>query len=359
MNTPKPILIVDARPLARGKSGIQRYLNCLLPHIVNSNEYQIYLYSDLPVGELPVSQNQSINVRTINTKFASSLLWFLVVPIWLRIDKGNIYWSPRHQLPLFIPKTYKKVVTIHDFVWKEAPSTMPWIKLQVEKRLMPFALKSSTAVACVSNTTRTHLGRFFPQHLSKTTAILNGWQSISSSADTPRKERPKYFIAVGTLEPRKNYEALLRAFDLYCKNNGTHSLLIIGNRGWKYSTILDEYNRTRFRARVEVIEHCSDKKLKRLYQNASGFISVSLAEGFGLPAQEAALHNTPLLLSDIEVYKELYPFADAWADPMSITDIAKGMSKLETAKSNTDRALKIESTHPSWQATADQLMRLL
>ena len=171
MTNKKPILVIDARPLARGSGGIQRYVQKLLPHLIATSHYKIILYSDRPIVDMELSKN--VNVRFIGRNILTNLLWYIKVPLWLKKDKVNIFWSPRHHLPLLVPKGCKKIVTIHDFVWKTCPTTMPKLQLASEMILMPLSLKNTTRIICISKSTHSQLKHFFRDHANKSTVILH------------------------------------------------------------------------------------------------------------------------------------------------------------------------------------------
>ena len=116
-------------------------------------------------------------------------------------------------------------------------------------------------------------------------------------------EIPEQFaIALGTLEPRKNYLNLIRSWGMRSENEW--KLIIIGKIGWKSQKI-----RMALRVNQQVVhlKSCCDGSLDAILKKSSVFLSASFAEGFDLPAMEARqLYRLPLILSDIPVHREFH-----------------------------------------------------
>lgn len=357
MSDALPILAIDARPLSRGHGGIQKYTKEMLSLIVLAKQYKIILYSDKAIPELPENISKEITIRTIKIKLISRLLWVFFAPYWSFKDEVKFFWSPRHHLPLLAPKHCKTIITIHDFVWKVAPSTMPRFQLISERILMPFSIKKSNAIICVSKSTRNQLLDFFPMAERKSHVIFHGNTTKNSIQTTYARDQSDFFLAVGTLEPRKNYIRLLKAFEIYRKRGGNRSLVIVGKNGWKYKSVYEHLNSSEFSADISLINNCTDIELKELYNSAYAFLSPSIYEGYGLPPQEALAHGLPLMLSTIDAYLELYPTADAWVDPTSISSIADGLESIESQTTFVSQSNA--SNTRSWDDAAKELLECL
>jgi glycosyltransferase involved in cell wall biosynthesis len=119
------------------------------------------------------------------------------------------------------------------------------------------------------------------------------------------RRRPSVLM-VGTIEPRKGYEAALDAFDLLWDEEGDAPLLVIvGKRGWKSSALQHRLATHRERdKRLIWLECVSDEGLGLLYDSAAGVLVTSRAEGFGLPLVEAASHRRNVLARDLAVFRE-------------------------------------------------------
>jgi len=342
-------IVIDARPLARNVGGMSKYLAEILPHLVNSRHFEIILYTDSPVDPSLLAGFDEIKVRTIAKYSFAKLAWYFLTPIWLRHDCPDLYWSPRHHLPIFMPSKVTAFVTVHDFVWKTCPQTMPFMQRMSEKFLMPMSIRRAAGLVCISTSTQRLMSRYFPGSKNKSEVIRHGLDQLIEGAITTMP-RGDYFLAVGTMEPRKNYTRLIHGFEKY-GSIGKKNLIIAGKKGWLYQDVLDACQKSPFKQRIDLVEWVSDQRLEQLYQGAAALISPSVDEGYGLPAQESTCFGIPLLLSDIPVYRELYPHALAFFDPKSCQAIAEAMQQLDSVKQSYDVFLKNQA---SWQQCAEQ-----
>ena len=114
-------------------------------------------------------------------------------------------------------------------------------------------------------------------------------------------------LMVGTVEPRKGYDAALAAFEYLWRTRPTEApdLVIVGKSGWKTADL-----QARLRAhpergrRLHWFDRMSDEGLCRLYEATRGVFMPSRAEGFGLPMVEAAMHRRHVLARDLAVFRE-------------------------------------------------------
>lgn len=118
--------------------------------------------------------------------------------------------------------------------------------------------------------------------------------------------RPDVFLIVGTIEPRKGHETALDAFERLWATGEDVVLAIVGKRGWQVDALIERLDRHPERDhRLFLLGPAPDADLAALYRRARATIVPSLAEGFGLPIYEAARMGSPLVLSDLPVFREL------------------------------------------------------
>jgi glycosyltransferase involved in cell wall biosynthesis len=108
-----------------------------------------------------------------------------------------------------------------------------------------------------------------------------------------------YFVALGTIEPRKNTGFLLDLWDRLPTPRPT--LLLLGRIGWEQDSIL---TRAKNQDAVQIISGLSDGQTAAILSGARGLLFPSLAEGFGLPPIEAALLGVPVLTNPLPVISE-------------------------------------------------------
>jgi glycosyltransferase involved in cell wall biosynthesis len=128
-------------------------------------------------------------------------------------------------------------------------------------------------------------------------------------------------LAVGTIEPRKNYDFLLTFWEeMHSKIDGITRIVIVGKPGWKSK---ETQARLAYNSKLNLVwlKNSCDGSLCFFYQNARFFISTSKDEGFNLPALEARqLYGLPVILSDIPIHHEIHgKFATYFNDANELT----------------------------------------
>jgi glycosyltransferase involved in cell wall biosynthesis len=118
-----------------------------------------------------------------------------------------------------------------------------------------------------------------------------------------------FLLTVGTLEIRKNYELLLRIVQLaHERDQEIPHLVFVGMPGWGTTDLIKQlYSNEKLEKSITWLTDVDDRQLKWLYENCEGLLSPSFSEGYGLPVGEAKLFSKPTFLSDIAVYRELFP----------------------------------------------------
>ena len=133
--------------------------------------------------------------------------------------------------------------------------------------------------------------------------------SSSDSADAAvRPFESPYFVMLGTIEPRKNHLQLLNVWrELVLKlGEATPHLFIIGQRGWECENVVDMLERcAQIRPFIHEVPACSDADLGRYLKHAQAMLFPSFVEGYGMPLIESLMLGTPVIASDLTVFKEV------------------------------------------------------
>jgi glycosyltransferase involved in cell wall biosynthesis len=135
----------------------------------------------------------------------------------------------------------------------------------------------------------------------------------------PRLAAHPYFVACGTIEPRKNHMTLLTVWrDLAARlGPATPKLVLVGKRGWHNENVLDLLERcAALRPHVIEASGLSTPALRCLLAGARAALAPSFAEGFGLPVAEAAAAGAPVIASDIGVFHEIAADSLDYVDPL-------------------------------------------
>ena len=201
--------------------------------------------------------------------------------------------------------------------------------------------------------------RYF--HLGADIPIVPIEKNIRPEIDSIVNKDTPLFIMVGTLEPRKGHEFVLNTFEKIWSDPDCPDLLVFaGKAGWKMESFVERIRKHPERKkRFFFIENPSDAELTVLYENSTALIAASIAEGYGLPIVEAALHKIPVIASDIPVFREvggegcLYYSLNSFEGLIRSMEEAKSLSKQERVR----LAGKVNVL--TWRQSAEWLLQLI
>lgn len=149
-------------------------------------------------------------------------------------------------------------------------------------------------------------------------AALLGSDALPFSPPTPQREAAT-FVVLGTIEARKNHLMLLHVWSRIVRQLGPDSprLLVIGQRGWECEQVFDLLERSeRLKGTVVEINRCDDATLAAHLAQARALLFPSLLEGYGLPLVEALQAGTPVIASDLPVFREIAGEIPDYLDPL-------------------------------------------
>ncbi|WP_176014773.1 glycosyltransferase family 1 protein [Victivallis sp. Marseille-Q1083] len=205
-----------------------------------------------------------------------------------------------HAVSGILPTWYRKrgalIVTIHDMVPfrdqqnNQTDASNTWYQTEMKR-----AVTLADRVITVSEFTEQELCDLLPVNPCKVTVVPIASQFSPEQFQTkqplpPALQNKKYFLAVSTLSPRKNYETLLKAWQLFYPHNRDCLLVIVGRCGWKCDRLLGDMRHT---PGLLYYKEMATDCLLSLYQHASGFFNLSVYEGFGIPLLEAMNCGVP------------------------------------------------------------------
>jgi alpha-1,2-rhamnosyltransferase len=169
------------------------------------------------------------------------------------------------------------------------------------------------------------------------------------------------YLMVGTIEPRKNHDYLLDAFDILWAAGYKINLVFVGRTGWKCQHLIKKIkNHHLLNRQLFLFNDLNDTELEFCYKNSRCLLFPSFVEGFGLPLVEAMQRGIPAMVSDIAVFREIGGDFVAYFDPYkpeTILNLINGFEKngkLLSAKKLSDWSW------PNWEdATRQFLSKIL
>ncbi len=286
---------IDARPLiGKSMAGISTYLhNILLWLAENDKENQYLLYS---WSEFEVTRDYGPNFTFRLVKPTRGFLWnILDIPLAIIRDKVDVFWGPTHELPIRVPGV-RSVLTVHDLALIINPAWGNAHNAKVITKRTPRAVRRADMVLSVSESTKKDLVRLCNIPQEKVTVVYEGGvpdgpELVSAAALAAVKEKygigDKFFYFVGTIEPRKNIETTIRAFNLVAQKDPDVQLILAGGLGWSYDAILEAMQNSPYTHRIKHIGYVSLEEKMNLYAASQAFLFPSHYEGFGIPVLEA------------------------------------------------------------------------
>jgi|CXWL01.1.fsa_nt_gi glycosyltransferase involved in cell wall biosynthesis len=284
-------------------------------------------------------------------------LWQQTVMGWhIHRLRADVHWGVAFVLPLLSAKPM--VVTIHDLTFQLFPAVHERIKRYYFPAMIKAAIRKAVCVLAVSETTRNDLYRLIPISRGKTVVTLlaarhlalgmrRGETLIQSDIDNG------YLLFVGTVEPRKNLERLIAAWQSIDPIDRRNTrLIIVGAKGWLVDNLLSQ---AATESAIEFKGFVEDDELAHLISEAKVFAYPSLYEGFGLPVLEAMAQGIPVLTSNIGATREVAATAALLVDPTSISSIRDGLVQLlndEALRRELSRRGKARAEIFSWEQTA-------
>ena len=222
------------------------------------------------------------------------------------------YWLRRHGLhPIYL---------IHDLIPLTHPRYCRPGEETKHRHRMNNALATGAGIIGNSQTSLDELAQFAAASGHAMPPSVAAWLS----GPPPRRVQPSinrtapYFLVVGTIEGRKNHRVLLDAWRelIATEREKTPDLLIVGQRGWQAEDVFRTLDQPHaFGGHVEEIGACEDDELANLLACARALLMPSHAEGFGLPVVEALQVGTPVIASDLPVFREIAGDIPMYVDP--------------------------------------------
>jgi len=262
------------------------------------------------------------------------------------------------------------VATVHDLTALTLPQLHLRLNQALHRRRMRWISKGVGPVISVSQSTRSDLLALpgmkaerihvIPLALGHDTSPggVTGTE-ISRLRSSYGLGSSPYVLTVGTLEPRKNQEALVRAFQELSPAHPELKLVLAGGEGWGAEELLRTVRESPFRDRIKLLGRVPSKDLPFLYAGADIFAFPSLYEGFGLPVLEAMAAGVPVLTSTTSSLPEVAGDAALLVDPESVDSIREGLRTLledEALRATLiERGRKHERTF-TWRRTAEETL---
>ncbi|MBN9177785.1 MAG: glycosyltransferase family 4 protein [Microbacterium sp.] len=247
--------------------------------------------------------------------------------------------------PAIAPRKGRAVaMTIHDLTWWKFPDTATSMGMKYYKPMAEKAASRGVDLVTVTHTVAEELAEIFPTNPIHVVSPHPSSHSFSTTADlsSVAGQHKPYFLAIGTVEPRKNLTRLAEAFRI-SGLSGDFDLKIIGRAGWASAP-----------PGVEILGAISDQLMSDYLRGATALVVPSLYEGFGMPGVDALDQGVPVLCSDIPVFRETASEAAGWFTPTDVESISHCLRDFVSGTPQ-KKTRSEEPTKYSKQRTASEL----
>jgi len=361
-------------------SGVEEYARTLLEELFKQdteNSYRLFANawdaSRLDFSWVRKYPHVSVHVFHWPNKLLNFCFWYLG---WPKVDRMlggvEVFFLPNLNF-IALSKRTRLIVTAHDLSFELFPETFSW-KRRIWHFFVHFRsiVKRADRVIAISQSTADDLRAVYKTPERKITVIPSGVRDIFRpvSHNNPsllgiqeKYHLPyKFILSLGTIEPRKNLIALLRAFETMHASGHPelmkYSLVIAGEDGWNSEEFFECVRRSPVKEKIILTGFVADEDKPGLYSLASVFVYPSLYEGFGFPPLEAIACGAPVIASHTSAIPEVVGTSAMLIDPYRPEEILQSLRQVLLSK-ELQGVLRnsgpVQASRFSWSQTAQEV----
>jgi glycosyltransferase involved in cell wall biosynthesis len=360
---------VDAHMLGLNETGNETYVFELLRALASLTlDDRILVYVERPEA-LPAEFKHAphISIVPYRTKSGTRRL-LLELPRLAARDRLDVL-HISYNAPLHLPVHCALVVTVHDISFEHFPRFFSRRLRAFLRTSVPRSVRAAQHVITDTENAKWDIVKTYrlsPDKITVTHYAAGAHFRVINDAAQLRAIRAKYktgdrfVLAVGNLQPRKNWERLIRAFARAAGDGALpHKLVMVGQRHWQNAPILEAAGR--LGEQVVITGYVSPDDLLLLYNAAEVFAFPSLYEGFGLPVLEAMACGTPVITSNVSSLPEIAGDAALLVDPYREQQIAEALARMmqdEGFRAELGARGLARAREFSWDRTARQTLEV-
>lgn len=291
-------------------------------------------------------------------------LWYMPValPREVRRQRAELLHCPSPLATLRPP--VPQVITLHDAIGWDRPEWLTRANALQLKHVAAPAAKKAARVITSSEYSRGRLIELLELDPERVVAVPLGIDASFTPEAQPGDDEllaglgvsAPFVLTVGTLQPRKNLEAALAAFERIDPAARDLQLVIAGARGWHEEELLARIDASPTKDHVLLLGRVSDEALHALYRAAAVFVFPSRYEGFGFPPLEAMASGTPVLSTTNTSLAEAVGDAALELDPDDPSQIADQLASVLDSPETAERLVaagRQQAARFTWRACAD------
>ncbi|MEO8219087.1 MAG: glycosyltransferase family 1 protein [Acidobacteriota bacterium] len=372
---PRPVRVgVDIRPFYEPLTGVGWYLFHLLEELEVDPSIEIVLFGDslltadgpflhvtLPGNLQPVT----FDLRNRELSRFSRPILGAAFALLARIEGCDVFFGANYFLPRSLGAVAgRRVVTVHDLTFRRFPELLQTETLENLQREMERELFRSDAIISVSEATRRDLLTYFQVDARKVKTIHSGLATMEQDDSSDALPLPSRFILfVSTIEPRKNLDTLLDAFE-GLKRDGTYegALVVVGKVGWKSEATMQRMASSRWCRFMIHLDYVPRGQLAGIYRRADVFVLPSHYEGFGFTLLEAMALGVASIAARSSSLPEVGGDAALYFEPADAHELAERIFQVTSDDSLRQKLITAglaQAGRYRWSATARETAALL
>jgi glycosyltransferase involved in cell wall biosynthesis len=324
-------IVIDYRPALRARTGVGEHIHQVTAALARTGGDEVTVFSSSWKDRLPVSLSDTLpNVRVVDRRLPVGALNFA----WHRLN-----WPPIEALaggsfdvahsphPLLLPsRSAAQIVTIHDLHFLSHPEhTSAEIRRDYPALVRAHAQRADRVIV-VSRFVADQVQRDLEVPADAISVCPNGapeWQG------RPASDTGTYLLFVGTIEPRKNVQGLLDAYErLLARHSRVPALVIAGGAEAGTAGLLARLDRPPLAGRVEYRGYVGAAEREALFKGALALVLPSFDEGFGIPALEAMSAGVPVVVSNRAALPEVVGDAGLYIDPDDVESLTAALGRV-------------------------------
>lgn len=234
----------------------------------------------------------------------------------------DVFHGLSNELPFgHYPSSLKKIVTLHDVIFKPFPEHYKWIDRNIYDFKTKHAVKIADTIIATSQATANDLIKHYNAEAKRIAVVYQSCgplhqlhypaEAVQDFRTSKGFDEP-YLLYVSSFQTRKNHLPLIKAFAAL--KNKNLQLVLAGRKGETYEACVAMIKNLGIENLVNLVDDISAEDLPLLYRGAQAFVYPSMIEGFGIPLIEATYAGLPMAVNNIAVFKEIAPEGTLYFD---------------------------------------------
>ncbi len=339
--------------------------------LAQPSDHDFTLFLNEQVRELPFTPTRPVRVlrtRAPTSRTSIRVLWeHLAAPWHIGAARLDVVHSLLNVVPLAAPTRH--VVTVHDLSFMRTPGAHPTHRRWYLTAATWLSARRARAVLADSHATKTDVVELLGISPERVHVVYPGTEAtfhprlrdaVQEFRGKHRLDQP-FVLFVGTLEPRKNVDILIRAFDRVAKGGFGGDLVLAGGSGWATGAIDAALAESPVCSRIHRVGYVKQEDLPYWYCAADLVVYPSSYEGFGIPVLEAMASGTPVITSNRSSLPEVAGNAALTVDPRDIQQLAAAMTEVLASperRAQMSRRGLVQAQKFDWTVAAERCLRL-